>query len=213
MLRDIRGSVYIESVLVIPMFLALVLGTIDATYMFYQWALANKAAYVGARTAVVSNPVASAITNLTYSTNRNFGLPCYGTSNCPTVSTVCASGSCTNGGNYDSAAFSTILTAMQRVFCPAAAAANCSLKAQNVTISYQSNGSGTAGQTYDGNTNHFNIPMNVTVSITGMTTNLYFTGGLVALLSIFTGGGVAFSTTPAIPTFATTMQSESLYTD
>jgi Flp pilus assembly protein TadG len=202
MLRDIRGSVFVESVLVIPIFLALVLGTIDATYMFYQWALANKAAYVGARTAVVSNPVASAITNLTYSTTQNFGQSCFGTSNCPTVSTVCASGSCTNGGTYNAAAFSTILTAMQGVFCPGVPPANCSLQAQNVTVSYQSNGSGIAGQTYDGNPNDFIIPMNVTVSITGMTTRLFFIGGLVPL-----------SATPAIPTFATTMPSESLNTD
>jgi Flp pilus assembly protein TadG len=202
MLRDIRGSVFVESALVIPIFLALSLGTIDATYMFYQWALANKAAYVGARAAVVSNPVASAITNLTYSTNQNFGQYCFGTSNCPTVSTVCASGSCTNGGNYNAAAFNRILTAMQGIFCPGGPAANCGLQAQNVTISYQSNGSGIAGQTYDGNTNDFSIPMNVTVSITGMTTKLFFIGTLVPLPA-----------TPAIPTFSTTMQSESLYTD
>jgi Flp pilus assembly protein TadG len=38
------------------------LGTVDVTYMLYEWALANKATYVGARAAVVSNPVAQNIT-------------------------------------------------------------------------------------------------------------------------------------------------------
>ena len=41
----------------------MVLGTIDVVYMLYEWALANKAAYVGARTAMVSDPVANGITS------------------------------------------------------------------------------------------------------------------------------------------------------
>jgi Flp pilus assembly protein TadG len=57
LLRDIRGSVLIETTIVMPMFLLLVLGTIDVTYMFYDWNLANKAAYVSALTDVISNPV------------------------------------------------------------------------------------------------------------------------------------------------------------
>ena len=48
----------VETTIVIPLFLVLVLGTVDVTYMFYEWAMANKAAYVGARAAVISNPVA-----------------------------------------------------------------------------------------------------------------------------------------------------------
>ena len=66
--RDIAGSVLVESTIVIPIFLLLVFGTIDATYMLYDWALANKAAYVGARLAVVSNPVAQNITSSTSTT-------------------------------------------------------------------------------------------------------------------------------------------------
>ena len=66
LLRDIQGSVLVETTVVLPMFLVLVLGTIDVTYMFFDWALANKAAYVGARTAVTSNPVDPAVTDLSY---------------------------------------------------------------------------------------------------------------------------------------------------
>ena len=65
LLRDITGSILVEYTIVFPLFILLVLGTIDVTYMLYEWALANKAAYVGARTAVVSDPVANGITNLT----------------------------------------------------------------------------------------------------------------------------------------------------
>src|SRR5437868_1271710 len=66
LLRDISGSALVEATLVIPLMLLLALGIIDVTYMFYEWGLANKAAYRGARTAVVSNPVASDVTNVSF---------------------------------------------------------------------------------------------------------------------------------------------------
>jgi len=61
LLHDTTGAVLVETAIVVPLFFLLVLGTIDVTYMFYQWALADKATYVGARTAVVSSPVAKSL--------------------------------------------------------------------------------------------------------------------------------------------------------
>ena len=90
LLRDIRGSVLVETTIVLPILLVLVLGTIDVTNMFYEWTLANKAAYMGARMAVTSNPVDPAVTNLTYTSDQlqNIGQSCLGFS-CPSASTVC----------------------------------------------------------------------------------------------------------------------------
>src|SRR5450759_1901379 len=91
LLRDVGGSVLVETTIVIPMFFLLVLGTIDVTYMFYEWALANKAAYVGARAAVVSDPVATKITELSYTESQLqlIGQPCFDNAgnnvNCPSV--------------------------------------------------------------------------------------------------------------------------------
>ena len=205
LLRDIRGSVLIETTIVMPMFLLLVLGTIDATYMFYDWGLANKAAYVGARTAVTSSPVDPAVTSLTYTPAQlqYIGQSCL-TFSCPSVSSVCtgtSTGVSCRGG--DDAAFTRIFNRMQAVYP--------SLQRQNVTISYQTNGTGVVGQVWEGSSDaanpQFTLPMNVTVSITGMTHQFYFVSPLLQ----FFGGGI--SATPAIPTFATTLQSEDMVTN
>jgi Flp pilus assembly protein TadG len=205
LLRDIRGSVLVETTIVLPILLVLVLGTIDVTNMFYAWTLANKAAYMGARMAVTSNPVDPAVTNLTYTSAQlqNIGQSCLDFS-CPSASTVCT-GTATEvtcrGG--DDAAFTRILDTMQRVFPR--------LQRQNVTISYQTNGTGVVGQTWEGSADpgnpQFTLPMNVTVSIAGMTHQFYFISPLLQFL----GGGI--SATPAIPTFATTLQSEDMFTN
>jgi Flp pilus assembly protein TadG len=189
------------------MLLVLVLGTIDVTYMFFDWALANKAAYVGARMAVTSDPVDPDVTNINYSSTQlqNIGQSCLVVS-CPSVNSVCtgtaSGGSCTSG-TFQTTAFTRIFDTMQRVFSR--------LQRQNVTISYQTNGTGVVGQTWDGSADpgnpQFTLPMNVTVSITGMTHKFYFISPLMRFL------GVGISGTPAIPAFATTLQSEDMFTN
>jgi hypothetical protein len=190
--------------------LALALGTVDAAYMFYEWALANKAAYWGARTAIVSNPVASNLANISYTATQQqqLGQLCFGpttgtVTNCPSIGPVhCVSGSCDGtGSTYDSAAFTHILTAMQTIFPRIAAS--------NVQITYSTNGLGFVGQPYSGSSDftnpHYTLPMNVTVSITGMTHQFFFIQGLLR----FFGGGVS---TKNIPPFSTTLQSQSIFT-
>jgi hypothetical protein len=219
LLRDVSGSMLVEASLVMPLFLLLAMGTVDVSYMFYEWGLANKAAYVGARTAVVSNPVASNVANVSYTATEleNLGQLCFNSAtgnatnpvNCPTASAVCVSGSCSTGNTYSSAAFTDILTAMQRVFPRIAAS--------NVEITYSTNGLGFVGQPYAGsdfanNNIKYTLPMNVTVCIgcsaTPMTHQFFFVSGLLG----FFGG--AISATPTIPdkSFSTTLPSESIYT-
>jgi Flp pilus assembly protein TadG len=204
LLRDISGAILVETTIVLPMFLLLVLGTIDVTYMFYEWALANKAAYVGARIAVVSDPVAAKITDLNYTESQLqlIGQPCFDNAgnnvNCPLVPpTVCTSTACTpNTFGFDSTAFKNIFDRM-KVILPR-------LQLQNVTITYQANDSGFVGQPYVGNTAQFSLPLNVTVSITDMTHQFYFIGPLVKFFGVF------FPAMSTLPTFATTLQSEDM---
>jgi hypothetical protein len=186
------------------MFLVLVLGTIDATYMFHDWIVANKAAYMGARTAVTSNPVDPGVIISDKPPPEDVHKSCLVVLNCPSVSTVCTgttSGVTCTGG--DNAAFTRIFNTMQKMLPR--------LQRSNVTISYQTNGTGLVGQLWDGNSDFANpkyiYAMNVTVSITGMTHQFYF----IAPLLRFLGGGI--NATPAIPTFATTLQSEDMFTN
>jgi Flp pilus assembly protein TadG len=204
LLRDISGAILVETTIVLPMFLLLVLGTIDVTYMFYEWALANKAAYVGARIAVVSDPVAAKITDLNYTESQLqlIGQPCFDNAgnnvNCPLVPpTLCTSTACTpNTFGFDSTAFKNIFDRM-KVILPR-------LQLQNVTITYQANDSGFVGQPYVGNSAQFSLPLNVTVSIADMTHQFYFIGPLVKFFGVF------FPAMSTLPTFATTLQSEDM---
>src|SRR5262249_17752581 len=151
------------------------LGTVDFTYMLFDWSMASKAAFSGARAAVVSNPVAQNITNVSYTGTQiaHLGNWCFDTSgnniNCPSLSTVCTptsgGGSCTNSSyTFDNTAFGTIFGKMQAVVPR--------LQRQNVQILYNTNGLGFVGQPNG-------LPMNVTVSIECMTHQFYFISALM----------------------------------
>jgi Flp pilus assembly protein TadG len=202
LLRDITGSVLVETSVVFPLFILLVLGTIDVAYMLSEWVLANKAAYIGARTAVVADAVASGITIPAYNSTL-LGQLCFNpstgasTGNCPTITaTDCTgaarNGSCTNSYNWSDAAFTTYIFARMHAIYPR-------LKRTNVTVSYAP---GTYTLGFDGQPN--GLPMNVTVTITGMTHQFYFIG---PIMNFF--GGV-FPNIAAIPPYATTLPSEGM---
>jgi Flp pilus assembly protein TadG len=203
LLRDIRGSVLVEYTIVFPLFILLVFGTVDVSYMLSEWAMASKAAYVGARTAVVADAVAPGITNPTYDQTMT-GQLCFvpstgatavinGNNVCPTITATNCTGtptgvSCTNG---NSTAFTLIFNRMRAIFPR--------LQRTNVTVSYAP---GTYTLGFNGEPN--GLPVNVTVSITGMTHQMYFLGPIMR----FFGGN--FAANPAIPTFATTLPSEAM---
>jgi hypothetical protein len=90
LLRDVTGSVLVETTIVFPLFIVLVFGSVDAAYLLFDWQAASKATYIGARTAVVSDPVAIGLTTVTYDPTKTNSL-CYdpstgsSTGNCPTV--------------------------------------------------------------------------------------------------------------------------------
>jgi len=192
-------------------FILVALGTVDVSYMLYEWTLANKAAYAGAHRAIVSNPVATGITNLTYDPTL-IGQSCFdsGTGaangNCPSVQVSCQGtngGSCTNSYVFDNTAFTNpnrtgIFDRMQQIFPR--------LQPQNVTISYQTNNLGFNGRP-DG------LPMAVTVSIKCMTHQFYFIDALVPAWAFPSPPGCPAGLQGlAIPKFASTLQSEGMVT-
>ena len=202
LIRDNSGSVLVETTLVLPMFFLVTLGTIDASYMLYEWVLANKAVYVGARTAVLASPVATNITTAAFTSVelQNIGQACFNSSgtnvNCPSTGlVVCTSTACTPATfGFNSANFTPVLSAMQKIFPRVAAG--------NVTISYQTNGSGFVGETASSG----GLPMNVTVTLQCMTHQFYFLGALMNW--VYTPPCGTTLQGPTLPTFSTTMQSE-----
>jgi TadE-like protein len=207
--RDTAGSMLVEYAVVFPLFILVTLVTVDVTYLLYEWALANKATYVGARAAVVSNPVAQNITEdrLLYDPGqlRQMGQYCFdfatgtGNGNCPAPSVVnCTSSACTPSTfGFDSSAFTngngTGIFDRMKVIFPR-------LQPDNVTISYQLNGSGYVGRPGG-------LPMNVTVSIQSVSHQFYFIPGMMRFF------GATFASAPAIPAFATTLTSEDMATN
>jgi Flp pilus assembly protein TadG len=209
---DIRGSVLVESTIMFPLFILVTLGTIDVAYMLYDWGLANKAAYAGAHRAIVSDPVASGITNPPW-TPANMGLRCYdGTTRfCPAMQSTCTpsagtAGTCTgNGGDFVDAAFEAILSVMQTVY-GCADANTCPLGRQNVTISYASNDLGFSGQPNG-------APLSITVSLNCMVHPFYFIGALMQWAFTPASGCAGPVSGWPIPSYATTLTSEDLYTN
>jgi len=225
LLRDCAGSVLVEATLSITVFMLVVFGTVDVTLMLFNWQSANKAAVIGARTAIVSNPVASGITNLSSNYDPSLlGQSCLDTSttdgngggpsgNCPQMSATCtpaSSGgscpmSCTAGGagtcpsvSFDDTAFTTIFNNMHAIYP--------SLTRQNVVITYKTNNLGYVGQSNG-------LPMDVTVSISCVSYQFYFIDALMKWV-FSTPSGCPSGTKKGvlIPSFATTLTSESMVT-
>jgi len=204
--RDIAGSVLVEYTIVFPVFILVTLGTVDVTYMLADWAAANKAVYRGARTAIVSSPVASGITDPVGTIGWCFDFATgNSTGTCPASSSVCtpatSGGSCTNGYTWNESVFTNptatnewqkgIFDRMQVIFPR--------LQRQNVRIAYQTTGYGKAGQPSG-------LPMTVTVSITCMTHPLFFLGGLASWA--FAPPCPGAPPGAPMPTFATSLTSE-----
>lgn len=223
LLRDVAGSVLVEFTVVFPLFIVLMLGTVDIAYMLFEWNTANKAAYIGARAAVVSDVVAQTSGGKSIADLSNFG---YSTDEMDVLGESCvdsASGSpqvTGAGNNYckvftavsctGSAIAATVVTCSNNQTPNKTAFSNGStgifdkmsllypgLQRQNVQIIYVPNGLGfVGGQTF-----------NVTVSIQGMTHQFFFIDTVIKFLS---GVVPAIASAPQIPTYSTTLQGEDM---
>jgi hypothetical protein len=206
--KETVGAAMIEFTLILPLLLAVALGTVDVTFMLYDWALANKAAYRGARVAVVVDPVAMNVTNLDYDDHPlHIGDLCFVVDtgapnadfNCPAVSTKCTSTECSpDTWGYNSGNFDVIVGEMRDIFPR--------LTDDNVEIEYKRNGLGFYGRP-DG------LPMDVTVRIRCMRAQFFFMGAWASWVyddlpdNCPDEDNVAG---PPLPAFSTTLQSEGM---
>jgi Flp pilus assembly protein TadG len=157
--RDESGATMVENTLTITLFLTILFGMIDFSYLFYQYNAATKAVQQGARIAAVSDPVATGIRNYTGLTGglqpgqplpaNAYASVCTANAN---ASTVTCTGTFATGS---SAAFRRIVFGEQsRTACAASPSqltvGMCNmfsrLQANNVEIRYTYTGLGYAGR-------------------------------------------------------------------
>jgi len=196
LIHDCDGGSLLEFTMVFPIVMMVVLGTVDATYMLHEWNQASKAAYRGARQAVVSAPAVPAVAAPAYNplfTGQDCYDPTTGTSTgaCPTIDQSCTGVAC------DATALAPILAAMQTAFPR--------VQAANVQIRYQTNGLGFNGQPGG-------LPMSVTVSIACMNHQMFFIGNWMGWLLPAVDGCQPAQTVP-IPAFSSTLPSEDMETN
>jgi Flp pilus assembly protein TadG len=210
--RDFRGSSLVEFTVIMPVLFVLTLGTVDLGYLLFDYDLASKAVYAGAHRAIVSDPVATEITTVTWNT-ADIGNDC-STASGPSCSGYAATTKCTYasgtgscpGYTFNPTAFTAIVNRMKAIY-GCTPSSNCALQPQNVSITYSI--SGTLG--FVGQPN--GLPMNVTVSINCMYHTFYFIGALMGWTYQAQQG---CSGTPAgwsIPSYSTTLTSEDMATN
>ena len=122
--RDQNGGVLVEATVMIPILFVFILGAIDFLFAFYQWNAAAKAVQAGLRIAIVSNPVASGLNNLSegvlggsviagQSAMPQFTVTCDGA-----TGTCACAGTCTGGvGAYSAAAMDALVYGRGRNAC------------------------------------------------------------------------------------------------
>lgn len=181
LLRDRSASSAAEFALVLPLLLILLFAVIDGGRFLWTCNRAEKATQMGARMAVVTNYVSSAIGNsylgsCSPALTQGDVIP----SSCFTQIS-CTSSSCTSG-TLDTTAFNNVVAQMRK-FMP-------ELAASNVTIQYSPSGLGYAGNPYGADVS----PL-VTVKLSGVQFR-----PLTAFML----------TTITLPSFTTTLTAEDL---
>jgi Flp pilus assembly protein TadG len=111
--RDQAGSVLVETTVLIPIVFVFLLGAVDFLMAFYQWNLATKAVQVGARIAVVSDPVADSLSAISTDALATVAagdpMPSFNvTCNGATAACTCT-GACTGMGSFSWAAMNKIV--------------------------------------------------------------------------------------------------------
>lgn len=221
----------LEFILVFPLVMLVVLGSIDASLLMLNMAQVNKATYAGARTAVISDPLIGS-TVWTYDPLAVPGDACYNdvdgtaTGKCKTainMRCIATAGStsgatagqcCTVSGStcasaiaWSSAGLSTfnaIFSNMIKVYPEG------SLDARQVQISYKTTGLGYVEQPGG-------QPLNVTVSVRCMSHRFFFLNALMSwVFSALPGDcpsdliAKAGTSGPIIPATSTTLPGEDL---
>jgi hypothetical protein len=147
--RDQRGATAVEIAVLAPLLFGAVLSTFDIGLYFWRWNEAIQASRIGARIAIVSDPVASDLKTMTglETSGVDPGEPA------GPYERVCTGGATCSGGVYDAAAMNRIFFGVQGADCvpgsPRSERGMCDvlpmLQTANVTVTYRSSGVDTAG--------------------------------------------------------------------
>jgi hypothetical protein len=149
LIRSTSGTSAVEFALVLPLFLVLLLGTIDAGRFLWQYNEAEKATQVGARVAIVTDVLAPGLRDENYAGQTVNGVKiasggripagALGTILCTSTTCTCETAPCpSNLGTFDSTTFTNVLLARMQAIDP-------TIQAENVEVRYSGSGLGTAG--------------------------------------------------------------------
>jgi hypothetical protein len=165
-LREEGGASAAEFALVLPLLLLLLFGIFDAGRYMWQINAAEKATQMGARMAVVTDPLAGGLVSASYvgvtvggvTLTQGDRIPAaaLGQLRCISSGCSCVTTPCPSVGTFNSAGFTTLVNRM-KVFKPDVTAAN-------VRVDYSGSGVG-----YAGDPNGMEIAPLVTVSLNGVT--------------------------------------------
>ncbi len=198
-IQDRSGSSAVEFTIVLPLLLVFLLGLVDAGRWVWTYNREEKATQMGARFAVVADPVSPGVSasflgvgGLTQGDiipASAFGkITCTGSGSGASITATCTCTTtpCPTLGTANSTAFKNILQRMQ-LFLP-------ELSASNLAVEYSSSGLGYAGDPYGRDLSPF-----VTVKIGAPATALTFTPLTSFLL-----------TTVSMPSSTTSLTAEDL---
>ena len=172
------GAALVEAAFVLPILLLLVFGLMEISLYFWTWSLAIKATQLGARRAVLSDPVAvgpglDAAESSTYWDGLPPGATCFpapgGRSPCPAFAVQCDLKDgcrCTGGAcqfRFAATRLTPILRAMQAVMPD--------LKPDNVEVSYATNDLGYVARPLP-------VPVDVRVTLVGVHYTPLFLGDI-----------------------------------
>ena len=172
---DQRAASAAEFAIVLPLFLLLLFGTIDAARFVWEYNRAEKATQVGARQATVTDPLSSGLIEEDYAGQTVDGdtiaagdlIPAgaLGTVLCDDSGCSCETAPCPSDlGTFDSDAFNDVLVARMKEIYPA-------IEAENVVVRYSGSGFGYAGSAGGGGggaTETMEISPLITVTLTGL---------------------------------------------
>lgn len=179
LLRDRCGAGAAEFALVLPLFLLLLLGLVDAGRFMWEHNRAEKATQMGTRYAVVTDMVPSGLVSHSFATDEFVpvlaGEPVpnsyFDSATCDTTTCSCSGGTICGSIGYNATAFDAIVARMSAMYP--------SITDENVVVEYRNIGLG-----YAGDPNGPDVAPLVTVRLTDMTfqpiTTLLF-GGAMAM--------------------------------
>lgn len=179
LLRSTGAASSAEFALVLPLFLILLLGVIDAGRFMYQYNRAEKATQVGTRVAIVTNVLSPGLRDEDYADESVGGTPigpgnripaaALGTIKCDVGGCTCETGPCPSDlGTMDSSTFNDVLVARMKQIDPLIAD-------DNVVVRYSGSGFGFAGSSGGGGGGSGPEQMEISPLVTVTLTGLQFT--------------------------------------